>query len=141
LESDYWFDYVAEKKLLFFQCNVLRESKEPFRLFLDRMFRFASEHDVEWFVIDLRWNTGGTRLLNQHLIHRLIRNDQLSQPGKLFVVLGRYTFSAGVVLATEIEQNTSAVFVGETGSSPNFVGQDVGIRLPYSGMRGSLSDL
>lgn len=142
LESNYWFDYVADKKLLFFQYNVVRESKEPLRLFLDRLFRFANEHDVERFVIDLRWNSGGTRLLNRQLIHRLIRNEKINRPGKLFVVVGRYTFSAGMMLATEIEQNTSAVFVGEpTGSSPNFVGQDVGIRLPFSGMRGSLSDL
>jgi hypothetical protein len=56
--------------------------------------------------------------------------------------LGRYTVSAGMMLASEIERNTDAIFVGEpTGSSPNFVGQDVGIRLPYSGMQGSLSDL
>jgi hypothetical protein len=58
------------------------------------------------------------------------------------VVVGRHTLSAGMMLATEIEQNTHAFFVGEpTGSSPNFVGQDVGLRLPFSGMRGSLSDL
>jgi hypothetical protein len=142
LKSNYWFEYVADAKLLFFQYNVVREGEEPLRLFLDRLFRFANEHDVERFVIDLRWNTGGTRLLNQQLIHRLIRNDKINKTGKLFVVVGRYTVSAGMMLASEIERNTDAIFVGEpTGSSPNFVGQDVGIRLPYSGMQGSLSDL
>ena len=120
----------------------MREGNEPLRLFLDRLFRFVIEHDIERFVIDLRWNTGGTRLLNQQLIHRLIRNDKINQTGKLFVVVGRHTFSAGMMLASEIERNTDAVFVGEpTGSSPNFVGQDVGIQLPYNGMKGSLSDL
>ncbi len=124
--------YVAEAKLVFFQHNAVRKAKEPLRLFLDRLFRFVNEHDVERFVIDLRWNTGGTRLLNQQLIHHLIRNDKINQAGKLFVVVGRYTFSAGMMLATGIERNTDAVFVGEPkASSPNFVGQDVGIRLPW----------
>jgi hypothetical protein len=80
--------------------------------------------------------------LNQQLVHRLTRNDKINQRGNLFVVVGRHTLSARIMLATEIEQNTHAVFVGEpTGSRPNFVGQDVGLRLPFSGMRGSLSDL
>ncbi len=119
LKSNYWFEYVADAKLLFFQYNVVREGEEPLRLFLDRLFRFVNEHDVERFVIDLRWNTGGTRLLNQQLIHRLIRNDKINHAGKLFVVVGRYTFSAGMMLASEIERNTDAVFVGEpTASGP-----------------------
>ncbi len=142
LKSNYWFEYVADAKLVFFQYSVVREGKEPLPLFLDRLFRFMDDHDVERFVIDLRWNTGGTRLLNRQLVHRLIRNDKINQAGKLFVVVGRHTVSAGMMLATEIEQNTDAVFVGEpTGSSPNFIGQDVSLRLPYSGMEGSLSDL
>ena len=142
LKSNYWFEYVADAKLVFFQYNVVREGEEPLRLFFERLFRFVNEHDVERFVIDLRWNTGGTRLLNQQLVHRLIRNDKINKTGKLFVVVGRHTFSAGMMLASEIERNTDAIFVGEpTASSPNFVGQDVSIRLPYSGMQGSLSDL
>jgi tetratricopeptide (TPR) repeat protein len=142
LKSNYWFEYIAEAKLVFFQYNIVREGEEPLRLFLDRLFRFVNEHDVERFVIDLRWNTGGTRLLNQQLIHQLIRNDKINQAEKIFVIVGRHTVSAGMMLASEIERHTDAVFVGEpTGSSPNFVGQDVGIRLPYSGMQGSLSDL
>jgi hypothetical protein len=33
------------------------------------------------------------------------------------------------------------LFGEPTGSSPNFVGQDVNLRLPFSGMTGSISDL
>jgi tetratricopeptide (TPR) repeat protein len=142
LDSNYWFEFLPERKLLFFQYNVVRDGPEPLTNFLDRLFQFVDEHEADRLVIDLRWNTGGTRLLNQQLVHRLIRNDKVNQPGKLFVIVGRYTFSAGMMLATEIEQNTKAIFVGEpTGSSPNFVGQDVTFVLPFSGMRGSLSDL
>jgi hypothetical protein len=109
--------------MVFFQYNVVREGQEPLRPFLDRLFRFVSEHDIERFVINLRWNTGGTRLLNQQLIHRLIRNDKINQADKLLVVVGRHTFSVGMMLASQIERHTDAVFVGEpTASNPNFVG-------------------
>ena len=90
LDSNYWFEYVANRKLLFFQYNVVRHGQEPLPQFLDRLFKFVDEHEIEKFVIDLRWNMGGTRLLNQQLIHRLIRNDKIKAPGKLFVVIGRH---------------------------------------------------
>ncbi len=43
---------------------------------------------------------------------------------------------------TQIERNTSAIFVGEpTGSRPNFVGESIPVILPYSKMRATISDL
>jgi hypothetical protein len=59
----------------------------------------------------------------------------------LFVIIGRRTYSAAQIGATQIEQHTSAIFVGEpTGSSPNFVGEDVATQLPYSKLMFSVSD-
>jgi hypothetical protein len=44
--------------------------------------------------------------------------------------------------AAQIERYTNAIFVGEpTGSSPNFVGESIPLELPYSRMRGTISDL
>lgn len=67
---------------------------------------------------------------------------KINQRGKLFVIVGRQTFSAAMNGAAEIERHTNAIFVGEpTGSSPNFVGETIGVNLTYSKMRGSISDL
>src|SRR5262249_61709986 len=64
------------------------------------------------------------------------------QRGKLFVIIGRNTFSAAQCGVTHIERNTNAIFVGEpTGSSPNHVGESNVLNLPYSKMRASISDL
>jgi hypothetical protein len=52
LGSNYWFEYVPGAKLVFFQYNAVQEGKEPLRLFLDRLFGFMDEHDVERLVID-----------------------------------------------------------------------------------------
>jgi hypothetical protein len=90
----------------------------------------------------MRWNGGGNNFLNRPLIQGLIRNEKINKRGKLFVIVGRNTFSAAMNGATEIEQQTNAIFVGEpTGSAPNFVGETIGFELPYSKVSGSISDL
>ena len=141
--TNYWFEYVPDSKTVFFQYNAVQSiPKDPLPEFCDRLFKFINEHDVERLVIDMRWNSGGNNFLNRPIIHGLIRNDKINQRGKLFVIVGRQTFSAAMNGAAEIERHTNAIFVGEpTGSSPNFVGETIPVNLPYSKMRGSISDL
>ncbi len=65
----------------------------------------------------------------------------MNRPGHLYTIIGRNTFSAAQNCATDIDINTSAIFVGEpTGSRPNFVGEGNPIILPYSGFRFSCSN-
>jgi Tfp pilus assembly protein PilF len=139
----YWFEYVPESKMVFFQYNAVQNNpNEPLTQFCDKLFKFINENDVEKLVIDMRWNSGGNNFLNRPIIQGLIRNDKINQKGKLFVIVGRQTFSAAMNGATELERFTKAIFAGEpTGSSPNFVGESVRIALPYSKMEGSISDL
>lgn len=86
-------------------------------------------------VIDLRQNRGGNNSLNMPLIHALIRSDDLREPGSLFVLVGRTTFSAAMMLSVDLERHTHAIFVGEpTGSSPNHYGDSRKSRLPFSGL-------
>jgi tetratricopeptide (TPR) repeat protein len=143
MSSSYWFEYLPDAKLVYFQFNVIRNGPgEPLSRFFDRLFGFIDEHEVEKLVIDLRWNNGGNTFLSQPLIHGLIRNQKVNQRGKLFVIIGRRTFSAAQNTATFIERHTNATFVGEpTGSRPNFVGEEVFFTLPYSKLRANVSDL
>jgi hypothetical protein len=143
-EIAYWFEYLPEMKLIYFQYNmVANQGSETFEKFCTRLFQFINEHDVDRLVIDMRWNGGGNNFLNQPLIHGLIRCDKVNQRGKLFVIVGRNTFSAAMCGAGHLERNTRATFVGEpTGSSPNFVGESaVIVEMPYSKLRASISDL
>jgi tetratricopeptide (TPR) repeat protein len=140
----YWFEYLPADKLVYFQYNsVTDEGNETFEKFCTRLFQFITDHDVDRLVIDLRWNGGGNNFLNKPLIHGLIRCDKINQSRKLFVVIGRNTFSAAMCGAVQIERETKAIFVGEpTGSSPNFVGESaVIVDLSYSKLRASISDL
>ncbi len=141
--APYWFEYLAASRTVYFQYNSVRnDPAEPLNKFCERLFGFIADNEVERLVIDMRWNGGGNNFLNQPLISNLMRSDKINQRGKLFVIVGRNTFSAAMCGAAQIERYTNAIFAGEpTGSSPNFVGETIPVNLPYSKMAGSISDL
>lgn len=139
----YWFEYQPETKLLYFQYNRVRnEGEEPLAKFSERLFKFINDNEVEKLVIDMRWNNGGNTFLSQPLLYGLIKNEKINQRGKLFVIIGRRTFSAAQNTTTFFERHTNAIFVGEpTGSSPNFIGEETIFTLPYSKVLANVSDL
>ena len=141
--TKYWFEYLPESKTVYFQFNLIRnDEQESFAIFSERLFKFVNKKTVEKLVIDLRWNNGGNTMLLPPLIHGLIKNEKINQRGKLFVIIGRRTFSAAQNAATFIEQNTNAIFIGEpTGASPNFVGEEEPFFLPYSKLLVNVSNL
>jgi tetratricopeptide (TPR) repeat protein len=143
LKAHYWFEYLPDSKLVYFQYNAVQnDPKEPLDKFCKRLFEFIDKHDVDKLVIDMRYNGGGNNFLNRPLVEGLIRCDKINQRGKLFVIVGRNTFSAAQCGATQIERYSNAMFVGEpSGSCPNFVGESCLLELPYSKILTSISDL
>jgi hypothetical protein len=142
-KAHYWFEYLPDTKVVYFQYNgVINDKQEPLAAFTERLFKFINEHEVEKLVIDMRWNNGGNTYLSQPLLYSLIKSDKINQKGKLFVIIGRRTFSAAQNTTTFIERHTKAIFVGEpTGSRPNFVGEETPFVLPYSKVMVNISDL
>jgi tetratricopeptide (TPR) repeat protein len=141
--TNYWFEYLTEKKIVYFQFNlVVNSTTEPLNAFVERLFKFVDEHDVEKLIIDMRWNNGGNALMLMPLINGLVRSGKINRNGHLFVLVGRYTFSAAIPAAALIERHTNAIFVGEpTPSGPNVIAESNIINLPYSRVRVSISDL
>jgi hypothetical protein len=141
--APYWFEHLPEARLVYFQFNSVRHDRnEPFAQFVARLLKFIDDNAAEGLVIDLRWNNGGNTALAPSLIQGLIRHDKINRRGKLFVIIGRRTYSAAQNTATFLEQQTNAIFVGEpTGSSPNFVGEEEFVTLPYSKLQANVSEL
>ena len=101
-----------------------------------RLIAHLHETTPARLVIDLRDNDGGDyTLAREHLIYPIWRLAKISRPGGLYVLIGRHTFSAAMVTATDFRRETEAVLVGEpTGARP--VGyQELGtFDLPRSGL-------
>jgi tetratricopeptide (TPR) repeat protein len=142
-ELPYWFEYLPDPDLVYFQFNAVRDHPaEPFAGFCARLFAFVADRRPSRLVIDLRWNGGGNTFLTQPLIHHLISCPAVTRRGSLYVIIGRQTFSAAQNTATAIGRETSAIFVGEpTGSRPNFIGETIYFELPYSKLRANAADL
>jgi Peptidase family S41 len=96
---------------------------------------FLDEHDVQRVVIDLRRNGGGNSILLWPLIGGLARREKINQDGRLFVLIGRQTFSSAEMNAGELKRGTKAVLIGEpTGGKPNGYGEVRTFNLPNSGL-------
>jgi hypothetical protein len=130
------FRYLPAERIVHFAYNeVANDTNESLADFASRMFRFIDRHAVEALVIDIRENPGGNGALNRFLLHSLIRCDKLQDAGRVFVLMGRRTFSAAIFFVLDLEQNTNAIFVGEpTGGKPNNFGESRKITLPNSGL-------
>ena len=141
--TPFWFERVAGSKLVYSQINSVRNMpNETLAQFGERLVKFFNDNDADGLVVDLRWNNGGNALLAQEFMHHIMRSEKINRPGRLFVVIGRRTFSAAQNLAAFLERHTSAIFVGEpTGSSPNYVGEEEFFTLPYSGIPANVSEL
>jgi len=93
--------------------EIGNEKNETFAAFVDRLMTFVHTHDIDALVLDLRRNPGGNGAYNKALIHALIREPKFREPGHLFALIGRRTFSAATMLCNELEMHTNAFFIGE----------------------------
>ncbi len=106
--------------------------------FVGQLDGFLRQNQAANLIVDVRHNNGGNAELLTPLVRTLISFN--ANGGHLFVITGRYTFSAAQIFINQVERWTRAVFVGEpSGSSPNFVGEETELVLPFSGVHGSIS--
>ena len=142
IKKTYWYKYIKEENILYVQINAIRSLKDnPVVQFCDSVKALIDTLNVSAFVLDIRKNSGGS---SKHIkpILKLLLSEKINKKGKLFVVIGRSTFSAAQALTCDIEHYTNAIFIGEpTGSSPNFIGEINPFKLPYSGLVVSSSNI
>ena len=137
----YWFEYIAEHKAIYIQFNqsVNQPGRETVDEFAHRLNNFASTHDVNRCLIDIRNNDGGDRVYDE-LIEVLRTNKKINQQDGLFILIGRRTFSAAVMFATQMQLQTKAILVGEpTGQGPIFFAGPTLVKLPNSYLEFAIS--
>ena len=112
----YWYTYVPDGQLLYCQLNEIQERGETLGDFFSRALATADSAGAKRFVLDLRLNGGGNAFYNRAIVRALMRS-RFDQPGRLFVITGRRTFSAAQMLISDLEKWTNPIFVGEPSAS------------------------
>lgn len=133
-----------EPGVVYLQFNQVRDAGDgpdlaTFAGLVSDTLRAGGARDL---VVDLRHNNGGNNGLIRPLVRALIGWEQAAPGHTIWVLSGRNTFSAAQNFLNRIERWTDAVIVGEpSSSSPNFVGEETNLELPWSRVHGSISNL
>jgi len=132
-----WYKYLPESKTVYFQFRGYPPYSEFLR-FSAELLQFIEKNPTDRLVIDLRSNSGGDESIFQPLLEGIIRNDSINRKGHLFVIIGRPTYSAGMLNAVQLKLRTNAILFGEpTGAKPNQYNESSGdkaLKLPNSGL-------
>ena len=143
VDDNYWLRPLPEADALYFQFNQVRneDGGPTLAQFADSLRRALTGSEATSLVVDVRHNNGGNNGLLRPLIRTMVWWEQDGPGRRIFVITGRNTFSAAQNFVSRAERWTDAVFVGEPSSSrPNFVGEGTNLLLPYSRVRGSISN-
>jgi hypothetical protein len=126
----FWFTYLAEAQTTYVSFRGYAALGENARA----LFRFIDQNPTRRLVIDLRQNGGGDFFEGRrHLIRPLQDRPDLNQKGRLFVIVGRRTYSAAMANAIDFRKETHAILVGEPiGERPNSYSENDEMTLPNS---------
>ena len=133
-DANYWCDRIDSAHAVYCQynrCAIM--ASRPFSGFVADVLRLLDSTGAEKFVLDLRENAGGNSSIIRPLIDGIKARPSINRPGRLFVLIGRRTFSSALINSYEMKNETHAMFIGEpTGGKPNACGEVQSFVLPYS---------
>jgi len=136
-ERAYWFTLLQESGLLYLQFNRSESDAagQSFASFGDSLIAFGRRTPVRGVVVDLRFNSGGDLVVARDFFEKLAHEAWADRPGRLFVIVGRCTFSAGLYHAAQMKQLSRAIFAGEpVGDRLDYWAEGGQIVLPNSGV-------
>lgn len=122
---NYWFEYIENLNLLYFKYNACRDIEEESVVdFCQGLIGYINRNPVEKLIIDMRNNSGGDSTLLDEFIDYVSECEELNKKGKLYVIVGRDTFSSALLNVFSLKEKTNAIFLGEpTGGKPNCYGE------------------
>ncbi|MFS1526203.1 hypothetical protein ACL7TT_19235 [Microbulbifer sp. 2304DJ12-6] len=139
--ENYWYAEHEKDNYLYLQFNAVAQSEsQSLSQFSEEIRQRIKQNNIGNLVLDLRHNSGGNGSILPPLISTLIYFVEKNKDNKLFIIVGRNTFSAAHLLLADLNRLTNAIIVGEpSGSKPNHLGEAGWFKLPYSGVWGIIS--
>ncbi len=111
------YRYAVLGKTLYCQVNAIQQDPaDSLAGFMKRALGAADSAQAERFVLDLRLNGGGDGTFCRDIVLPLLKS-RYDAPGKLWVLMGRRTWSAAQFLLCDLESWTNARFAGEPSAS------------------------
>jgi hypothetical protein len=135
LDQAHFAEPLAGGATLYIQVNQIGpDQDESMADFGRRVGALLGGEGVRDAILDLRHNNGGDTFSYTELLRGLIAFS--ARPGcRLYVLIGRDTYSAAANLTTDLERLVAPVFVGEaTAMTGNNDGDESEVVLPYSGL-------
>ncbi len=125
-----WFAKLAKGRVLY---AAYSHATEPTGRFAEALLTRARKPKVKRVVVDVRLNGGGDNTSYGWLVSALA-SRAVNRPGKLVLLTGRVTFSAGGNFVAEVDAFTRARIVGEAaGGSPHNYGDAMDVTLENLG--------
>jgi hypothetical protein len=136
LSEPLWYTYLPESETVYFNFKGY-PSRTAFVKFSQDLFAFVDSHPISRLVVDLRQNGGGDFTRGrEYIINEIKKRASINRRGHLFVITGRWTYSAGMANAADFRKETTALLVGEpTGGRPNGYQENREFMLPNSHLR------
>jgi hypothetical protein len=132
-DQPFFFEYLRDAKTVYVNFRWYPRRAE-FRKFSGELFDFIDQNEVEKIVFDLRQNGGGDFTRGRDFFIKPLKERQKFQTrGRLFVIAGRVTYSAGMTNTADFRNDLKAILVGEpTGARPVGYMENRGFSLPNS---------
>ena len=130
LGEAFWFTHLQDSNTVYANFKRYPSLKQN----AQALFALIDRTRPSRVVIDLRQNGGGDFFEGrEHLIDPIRKRPAINQKGKLYIIVGRATFSAAMVNAIDFRKQTNAILVGEPiGERPNSYSENDEMTLPNS---------
>ena len=137
-----WYRVMPDDDAIYVQINEFEENPvAPYGDFVAETLAAAREAGVSRYVVDLRHNSGGIGAWVTPFVTGLA-GSEYDEYGRLFVLVGRTTFSAAQFFMHKFEEFTYAMFVGEpSGAKPSHFGDARRVVLENSGLSARISTI
>jgi hypothetical protein len=142
-QENFWAGHPGDSGINYVRINVLQDSPaRTLTMFARDLDGLTKAHPRDRLVIDFRGCRGGDNQKVRALLLELIRNGVVNQPGRLFVIIDRGSFSAAVNAVSDLERLTNSILIGEpTAGAPGSWGDPQKIILPTSGLIARISTI
>ena len=141
IDEPYWSKLFPSNNAIYIQFNAVTQKKtQSLKEFNIELRHQINQNNIDNLILDLRHNHGGNGSILPPMLKTIINFEVMNPNGRIFVLMGRETFSAGQNLLTDITKYSNPILVGEpSGSKPNHIGEAGWFKLPYSGLMGLIS--